>query len=161
MSESLLLLFTKQWLWANRSCHSLPKSDVICSWFTAFPFLGPRASCSLRSSLCRSFLKRYGSDLLSSLFSKEWLWANRSHCSLQKIDRKKTRICAHWIILCKKLISYKVYQGNDKNEKSHSKIKRSFWKYDSLKRPILYFSSEEARTVDAQPAPWCSKWRGH
>ena len=36
----------------------------------------------------------------------------------------KNRICAHWIILCKKLIAYKAYQGKDK--KVIEKIKEAF-----------------------------------
>ena len=42
----------------------------------------------------------------------------------KRLTVKKTRICAHWIILCKKLISYKVYQGNDK--KVIVKLKEAF-----------------------------------
>ena len=35
------------------------------------------------------------SDLLLSLFTKESLWANRSHCSLQKSDRERVAQVAH------------------------------------------------------------------
>ena len=42
------------------------------------PFLCPRVNHSHHSSLHRSSLKSYRSNLLSSLFTKEWRWANRS-----------------------------------------------------------------------------------
>ena len=44
--------------------------------------------------------------------------------NLNNIIYDKDRICAHWIILCKKLISYRTYQGKDK--KVIVKLKETF-----------------------------------
>ena len=58
-------------------------------FLTVFPFLCPRANCS-RSSLLRcSFVKSDRSDLFSSLFTKEWLWANCSNRSWKKSNREQ------------------------------------------------------------------------
>ena len=89
----------------NRSCCSLKRvTRVIRLWFEQiifflldsfsllFPFLCPRANHSHLSSLSCSFLKSNesnGSDSLSSLFTKEWLWANCSSHSLQKSNREQ------------------------------------------------------------------------
>ena len=41
-------------------------------------------------------------------------YARSTNENLNNIIFDKNRICAHWIIICKKLISYKAFQGQDK-----------------------------------------------
>ena len=109
VSKSLQLIITKEQKWANRSRFLLKRAtSVIWSWFQRITlkkrvihkfflyvfdsfslFLCPRANCSLCSPLSCSFLKSNGSDSLSLLFKKVWLWANCSCCSLQKSDYER------------------------------------------------------------------------
>ena len=44
-------------------------------------------------------LKSHGSDSLSALFTKELLWANLSHRSLQKSDREQFVLFQEWIAI--------------------------------------------------------------
>ena len=90
----------------NRSRCSLKRvTRVIRLWFEQiifflldsfsllFPFLCPRANHSHLSSLSCSFLKSNesnGSDSLSSLFTKEWLWANCSSHSTGAICSRRS-----------------------------------------------------------------------
>ena len=86
--------------WANRSRHSLQKSNheqialdlfFICFWqfFTVFPsFYAKRANRSQCSLLSCSFLKINGSDSITSLYTKEQPWANPSFTlSITKNER--------------------------------------------------------------------------
>ena len=41
-------------------------------------------------------------------------YARCTNVNLNNIIYDKNRICAHWIILCKKIISFRTYQGKDK-----------------------------------------------
>ena len=128
MGASLSLLFKKERPWANPSCRSLKNRD--CERITLVAFY---KTVTVSKSLLSLFTKerrdlllihcftlfRPKSKLLPSLFAvslffkevREWfalvtLFKGVTVSkSLQKIDRKKPRICAHWIILCKKLIS--------------------------------------------------------
>ena len=84
-------------IWVNRSkktSYSLKKNCIFCKCFTTFPLFMPRGN---RSLLHSSFLESDGSNSLSSLFTKEQPWENRSftierlwafhsHCFLQKRD---------------------------------------------------------------------------
>ena len=47
---------------------------------------------------------------LSTIYKR---YARCTNENLNNIIFDKNRICAHWIILCKKLISDKAYQGKD------------------------------------------------
>ena len=114
MSDLLSWLSKQEQPWTNRSRRSLQKSNrerVNCCFahkkraiclkkfflyhvFTSFlllsPFLGPRANRSQCSLFGHSFLKSNGSDLLLSLFTKEWPWANCSCRSLQKSNHERS-----------------------------------------------------------------------
>ena len=56
-------------------------------------------------------------ELLIQEFKRSIIFKRYARCTnanLNNIIYDKDRICAHWIILCKKLISYRTYQGKDK-----------------------------------------------
>ena len=123
MNELLLSLFTKEW-WerlalVTHDCDkwfalSLSKNEWFtqknssispCFWLL-FPFLCPRTNHSRCSSLCRSFLKSNGSNLLSSFFTKERQEQNRESlfCSFalkkrairSKNQRVNSQPCKNW-----------------------------------------------------------------
>ena len=90
--ESLMSIGTvKEWLACDLSelLSKMSNSNVSFPLFlTVFywspNFVCPRAYYSRHSSLSHSFLKKDESNLLPSLFIKEWPWANHSCGSLQK-----------------------------------------------------------------------------
>ena len=56
-------------------------------------------------------------DLLIQAFKRSIIFKRYARCTnanLNNIIYDKNRICAHWIILCKKIISFRTYQGKDK-----------------------------------------------
>ena len=63
----------------------------VCFWQfqLIFPFLCRRANCY------RCSLPSCGSNWLSSLLTKEWLWENHSCCSLQKSESERSTPFAH------------------------------------------------------------------
>ena len=124
MRKLLSSLFTKEQPWAIPSEHSWQKNDhkrftevahdkrlalVIHSWFKRIaiknerfadfhcfsPFLCPRANHSCCSLLSHSFLQSGGSDVLTSLFTRVWLSANRSRRFLHKSDPEQFTQVAH------------------------------------------------------------------
>ena len=60
-----------------------------------YPLLCPRANHLNCSSLSPSFLKSNGSDLLFSIFTKEWLRSNHSPCPSQQSDCERFAQVAH------------------------------------------------------------------
>ena len=65
-------------------------------FLTVFPpFYAQEQHLASLSLLSRSYLKIDVSNLLSSLFTRERLWANRSCCSLQKSDGERFPPAAH------------------------------------------------------------------
>ena len=103
MSESLSLLFTKEWLWANRSSRSLQKSaseQIALKFFQKKSYISDslviRANCSWKTVFFVCFLQFFPlfmpkSESLLALFLERWEqffkerpWANRSRCSLRK-----------------------------------------------------------------------------
>ena len=66
-------------------------------------------------------------DLLIQAFKRSIIFKRYARCTnanLNNIIYDKNRICAHWIILCKKIISFRTYQGKDK--KVIVKLKEAF-----------------------------------
>ena len=105
MSKSLSISLKKSnvsdllLIWANhfqKTSDSLEKNVFFCMFLTVFPpFYAQEQQLSSLSLLSRSFLKIDVSDLLSSLFTRERLWANRSCCSLQKSNGERFPPVAH------------------------------------------------------------------
>ena len=97
MSESL-------WLLCKKEGHKwFDWKKLYLYLYYIFHFFSPRANGSIHSMLSRSFKKSKGSNLLLLLFSKEWPWANRSCCSLQKNNCEWFASIAHdkramWVI---------------------------------------------------------------
>ena len=91
-------------------------------------------------------------ELLIQEFKRSIIFKRYARCTnanLNNIIYDKDRICAHWIILCKKLISYRTYQGKDK--KVIVKLKETFENMLSETFPPC-FSCEKPRVADAKSA---------
>ena len=69
-------------------------------------------------------------------------YARCRNANLNKIIFDKKGLYAHWIILCKKVISYRTYQGKDK--KVIEKLKETFEDI-FIYPPIQYIISVERR----------------
>ena len=105
VSKSLTYFFKKeQCQWFTRDSSKLlsknepfdRKKPNFLYVFDSFPpFYAKIANGSHCSLLINSFLNSYGSNLLSSFFTKERLWANRSSCSLQMSNRERIAQVAH------------------------------------------------------------------
>ena len=66
-------------------------------------------------------------NFLMQEFKRSIIFKRYARCrnaNLNKIIFDKNRLYAHWIILCKKVISYRTYQGKDK--KVIEKLKETF-----------------------------------
>ena len=66
-------------------------------------------------------------QMLIQEYKRSIIYKRYARCTNENLNNiifDKNRICAHWIILCKKLIAYKAYQGKDK--KVIEKIKEAF-----------------------------------
>ena len=76
--SSLVIVMSDLLFRSLKMSDSLKKNSSISPCFLLlFPFLCPRTNHSRCSSLCRSFLKSNGSNLLSSFFTKERQEQNR------------------------------------------------------------------------------------
>ena len=66
-------------------------------------------------------------QMLIQQYKRNIIYKRYARCTNENLNNiifDKNRICAHWIILCKKFIAYKAYQGKDK--KVIEKIKEAF-----------------------------------
>ena len=90
-------------------------------------------------------------DLLIQAFKRSIIFKRYARCTnanLNNIIYDKNRICAHWIILCKKIISFRTYQGKDK--KVIVKLKEAIENMLSLNIPTLSLLVERSQELQMQ-----------